>query len=147
MSSGKEIIDYFVAEIAKEGITEVQAWQENDDKTNKIVRDLLCNGEPSPNEIFSIEAETEELQISDGIRKLSVKVKKPKEGKFYCQNFTYHSWQNRLQIIKYSDNYQLDTEYIQRYLGELTVMQESRLVQLRKWVADLQKGKVRLKKS
>lgn len=41
-----------------------------------------------------------------------------------------------------TDNYQLDTDYIQRYLGELTVMQESRLVQLRKWVSDLQKGKV-----
>lgn len=38
--------------------------------------------------------------------------------------------------------FQLDTDYIQRYLGELTLLQESRLVQLRKWVADLQKGKV-----
>lgn len=38
--------------------------------------------------------------------------------------------------------YQLDTDYIQRYLGELTPMQESRLIQLRKWVAHLQKGKI-----
>jgi hypothetical protein len=38
--------------------------------------------------------------------------------------------------------FQLDTDYIQRYLGELSLLQESRLVQLRKWVADLQKGKV-----
>jgi hypothetical protein len=38
--------------------------------------------------------------------------------------------------------FQLETDYIQRYLGELTLLQESRLVQLRKWVADLQKGKV-----
>ncbi|KAJ2938004.1 hypothetical protein O0L34_g14458 [Tuta absoluta] len=40
------------------------------------------------------------------------------------------------------DQYTLDSEYIQRYLGELTPMQESRLLQLRKWIADLQKGKV-----
>lgn len=38
--------------------------------------------------------------------------------------------------------FQLDSDYIQRYLGELSLLQESRLVQLRKWVADLQKGKV-----
>lgn len=36
----------------------------------------------------------------------------------------------------------METDYIQRYLGELTVLQESRLVQLRKWVTDLLKGKV-----
>ncbi|KAL0882804.1 hypothetical protein ABMA27_016350 [Loxostege sticticalis] len=40
------------------------------------------------------------------------------------------------------DQYTLDSEYIKRYLGELTPMQESRLLQLRKWIADLQKGKV-----
>ncbi|XP_049873679.1 protein real-time isoform X2 [Pectinophora gossypiella] len=41
-----------------------------------------------------------------------------------------------------SDQYTLDSEYIKRYLGELTPLQESRLLQLRKWIADLQKGKV-----
>ncbi|XP_045490772.1 protein real-time [Pieris rapae] len=40
------------------------------------------------------------------------------------------------------DQYSLDSEYIKRYLGELTPIQESRLMQLRKWIADLQKGKV-----
>lgn len=40
------------------------------------------------------------------------------------------------------DQFQLETDYIQRYLGELSPIQESNLVQLKKWVADLQKGKV-----
>ncbi|XP_060803195.1 protein real-time isoform X2 [Amyelois transitella] len=40
------------------------------------------------------------------------------------------------------DQYTLDSDYIKRNLGELTPMQESRLLQLRKWIADLQKGKV-----
>ncbi|XP_068633435.1 protein real-time [Battus philenor] len=40
------------------------------------------------------------------------------------------------------DQYTLDSEYIKRYLGELSPMQESRLLQLRKWIAELQKGKV-----
>ncbi|CAA9997720.1 unnamed protein product [Nesidiocoris tenuis] len=37
---------------------------------------------------------------------------------------------------------QLDSEYIQRYLGQLTLMQESKLVQLRKSFAQLHKAKV-----
>ena len=41
-----------------------------------------------------------------------------------------------------SDQNALDSEYVKRYLGELTPTQESRLLQLRKWIADLQKGKV-----
>ncbi|CAG9561602.1 unnamed protein product [Danaus chrysippus] len=40
------------------------------------------------------------------------------------------------------DSYTLDSEYIKRYLGELTPTQEARLLQLRKWIAELQKGKV-----
>lgn len=38
--------------------------------------------------------------------------------------------------------FQLETDYIQRYLGELSVLQESRLVQLRKWISELLKGKI-----
>ncbi|CAG4982622.1 unnamed protein product [Colias eurytheme] len=44
--------------------------------------------------------------------------------------------------LRLRDQYTLDSEYIKRYLGELTPIQESRLLQLRKWIADLQKGKV-----
>ncbi|KAL4712074.1 hypothetical protein ACJJTC_005310 [Scirpophaga incertulas] len=41
-----------------------------------------------------------------------------------------------------NNQFTLDSEYIRRHLGELTPVQESRLLQLRKWIADLQKGKV-----
>jgi len=43
-------------------------------------------------------------------------------------------------------NYKLDSDYIHRYLGELSIMEESQLMQLRKWVGDLQKGKVSVDK-
>jgi hypothetical protein len=41
------------------------------------------------------------------------------------------------------DKFRLDADYIQRYLGELSPLEESQLIQLRTWVAHLQKGKVR----
>lgn len=40
------------------------------------------------------------------------------------------------------EQFQLESDYIRRYLGELTPLQESNLVQLKKWVSELQKGKV-----
>nr|CAD7445480.1 unnamed protein product [Timema bartmani] len=43
---------------------------------------------------------------------------------------------------KTDHQFQLETDYIQRYLGQLTLLQESCLVQLREWVANLQRGKV-----
>ena len=36
----------------------------------------------------------------------------------------------------------LEQDYIQMYLGELSPIQESQLVQLKSWVSDLLKGKV-----
>lgn len=41
-----------------------------------------------------------------------------------------------------TENNKLDADYIKRCLGDLTPLQESRLIQLKKWVAELQKGKV-----
>lgn len=39
-------------------------------------------------------------------------------------------------------NFKIESEYIKRYLGELTPFQESCLVQLKKWMADAHQGKV-----
>ncbi|KAF9805409.1 hypothetical protein SFRURICE_018300, partial [Spodoptera frugiperda] len=52
------------------------------------------------------------------------------------------SLQSLTILLLLPDQYTLDSDYIKRYLGELSPMQESRLLQLRKWIADLQKGKV-----
>lgn len=38
----------------------------------------------------------------------------------------------------------LDADYIKRYLGDLTPLQESCLIRLRKWLQETHKGKVTL---
>ena len=40
----------------------------------------------------------------------------------------------------------IDDEYIRRYVGQLDPFEESCLVQLRKWVGETHKGKVRSRK-
>lgn len=60
-----------------------------------------------------------------------------------CKMCDYIKYAMHMRFTIFSDSqFKLEADYIQRYLGELTLMQESRLVQLRKWVGDLQKGKV-----
>ena len=39
-------------------------------------------------------------------------------------------------------NPRLEAEYIERHLGDLSPLQESRLIQLRKWLTETHKGKV-----
>ena len=40
------------------------------------------------------------------------------------------------------DKFRLDADYIQRYLGELSPLEESQLIQLRTWLHHLQRGNV-----
>uniref|UniRef100_A0A6A7FYP6 SEC14-like protein 5 n=2 Tax=Hirondellea gigas TaxID=1518452 RepID=A0A6A7FYP6_9CRUS len=49
--------------------------------------------------------------------------------------------QNESLSIEKDNRYKLDADYIAQCLGDLTPLQESRLVQLKKWVNKLQKGK------
>lgn len=94
IAKGKEIVEYFVNELKKEGITNVPLWTPTD--VDVDVSKIKFKNDVTPEE------------------------KKKGQG----------------------DQFQLETDYIQRYLGELSPIQESSLVQLKKWVADLQKGKV-----
>ncbi|GLH14610.1 uncharacterized protein GBIM_18966 [Gryllus bimaculatus] len=116
ISKGKEIIEHFINELKVEGITDVPRWEE-------------------PEEIICEEEENEEEQEDD-------------QRTINCSaDFALGASASNLNSSSMSGKqanagFQLDSEYIQRYLGELSLVQESCLVQLRKWVADLQKGKV-----
>lgn len=53
-----------------------------------------------------------------------------------------HSIIRRESFVEEENKFRLDADYIQRYLGELSPMEESQLIQLRNWLAHLQKGNV-----
>jgi len=54
-----------------------------------------------------------------------------------------HSSMRRESFAEEENKFRLDADYIQRFLGELSPMEESQLIQLRNWLAHLQKGNVR----
>lgn len=58
-------------------------------------------------------------------------------------NSSSNSIIRRESFAEEENKFRLDADYIQRYLGELSPMEESQLIQLRNWLAQLQKGNVR----
>ncbi|XP_069684497.1 SEC14-like protein 1 isoform X1 [Periplaneta americana] len=122
ISKGKEIIEYFVNELKKEGVHCLPPWTEPE----KPIRD----DDDDDYDDFRTQCDTSQ---SSGELALGA------SASDYSTSATASKTTPHLSS---ESQFQLDTDYIQRYLGELSLIQESRLVQLRKWVADLQKGKV-----
>ncbi|XP_044730159.1 SEC14-like protein 1 isoform X2 [Chrysoperla carnea] len=116
VAKGKEIIEFYIKQLADEGITHIPIWVPPDSPGNGEVENGLTSSENS-----------NDLQLGASASNLI----SPQNG----ATNNKHSGGKSVQ-------FQLEADYIQRYLGELTVLQESRLVQLRTWVAELLKGKV-----
>ncbi|XP_050420014.1 SEC14-like protein 1 [Adelges cooleyi] len=97
ISKGKEIIEYYIEELRKEGITTVPRWVPNGgDQTN--------------------------VKLSE-VNQTSLSKDSP----------TNSDSQSKIW---------LEDEYIKRYIGELTPFQESKLVQFKKQLSQLQKSKL-----
>ncbi|XP_064478235.1 SEC14-like protein 1 [Ornithodoros turicata] len=114
ISKGKEIIEYYINELLKEGITFIPPFKDQ----NKTVEN----------------AKTAVL-----VEEVAEKVKKPvkAEKKVSLPTIAADS------LIAAGDaNMKLESEYIERCLGSLTPYQESCLVMLKKWMAEAHQGKV-----
>nr|CAD7199101.1 unnamed protein product [Timema douglasi] len=121
IAKGKEIIEYFVNELKNEGLTYVPPWTEPE-KEKTVEEDSRAQGD-------SPRSPTQSSSEHNLSRKASSKHKTVVRAMSNCVPTIDHQ-------------FQLETDYIQRYLGQLTLLQESCLVQLREWVANLQRGKV-----
>ncbi|XP_023712483.2 protein real-time [Cryptotermes secundus] len=126
IAKGKEIIEHFISELKKEGVTYLPPWSE----PNKAVPDDEDDDDDDDYDYLRAHGDTSQ---SSGEFAL---------GASASDYSTCATASKTAPHLSSESQFQLDTDYIQRYLGELTLLQESRLVQLRKWVADLQKGKV-----
>ncbi|KAK7085916.1 hypothetical protein SK128_015886, partial [Halocaridina rubra] len=134
ISKGKEIIEYFIEELRKDGITFVPRWQE---PTPKSLPEISISKENKNLEDSETENDAKDAELRD--RTSST----PSTGSaelLLGASASHLPNMDKLNIN--DDNNKLDADYIKRCLGDLTPLQESRLIQLKKWVGELQKGKV-----
>ncbi|KAK8731825.1 hypothetical protein OTU49_007284 [Cherax quadricarinatus] len=134
ITKGKEIIEYFIDELFKDGIAYIPRWKE---PSHKALPEVCITKDGKTGE-SEAESSSEETEIRDRTSSST-----PSTGS--TELHLGASATNLPSIDKVNlneDNNKLDADYIKRCLGDLTPLQESRLIQLKKWVAELQKGKV-----
>jgi len=112
IEKSKEVMEYFIQLLADKGITQVPIWEEPAGTTN--IKEV------------EVEETLEKPKLEKLRRKSSAK------GREIAQSITDNT----------DPASKLEQEYIQMFLGKLDPMEESRLVQLKKNISELQKGKI-----
>ncbi|XP_077979805.1 SEC14-like protein 1 [Glandiceps talaboti] len=119
IKKGKEVIQFYINELAEQGISRVPTWAEThtEDNTPQTLSGKGKSALSSPTHSIT-EDLTRDGRILDG------------------ENGACGGMKDALEVPN------VDEDYIQRFLGDLNPMQESRLVQLRKWLSETHKGKM-----
>ncbi|XP_074081183.1 SEC14-like protein 1 isoform X2 [Macrotis lagotis] len=117
IKKGKEIIEYYLHQLEEEGITFVPRWTPPISSSSK--KTSSCNKQP----------------VSAAI---SIPDTPPKEG----LNNEILSSNSSSELVVGTPDDKLDADYIKRYLGDLTPLQESCLIRLRQWLQETHKGKI-----
>jgi len=112
IEKSKDIMEHFINLLAEQGITKVDIWEEPSIGSNTVTETAID--------------ETQDKPKLDKLRR-----KSSAKGRDLEQSLT----DNQDPASK------LDQDYIQMFLGKLEPMQESRLVQLKQCMNELQKGK------
>ncbi|RXN14206.1 SEC14 1 [Labeo rohita] len=123
IKKGKEIIEYYLRELEEEGITYVPRWTPCPPSPTKPMVPVVVPALPITPTI-TIEAPPEsvnEIQVC-------------KEGSSPPGSLN--------DALVASPDDKLDADYIKRYLGDLTPLQESCLIRLRRWLQETHKGKI-----
>jgi len=120
IKKGKEIIEYYLRQLEEEGITFVPRWTPPSIAPSSETSSLCKKQAASLALVVPDAAQAEGL----GSEALSSPSGPP-------------------EPVAGTPDDKLDADYIKRYLGDLTPLQESCLIRLRQWLQETHKGKVR----
>lgn len=124
IGKGKEVIEYYINELLSEGVTYIEPFCDEPIEEN-------------PNE----NGETEEGKADEQKKPLPPQITiSPADAQ--TQRVRTKSISQDNSACSSEADFKLDADYIERCLGTLNPLQESRLVQLRKWVSEAHKGKI-----
>ena len=172
LSKGKEIIEYYINELANEGITSVPIWTEPASAALKSPESELATTTTTSAAAATISVSDDPSLIaarrrlsSQDTSNIFTPSSPPKaSGVTPTAAANFSALSDDLETLQVDESSQekrrtyslnpkvscfhsilvgnIDDEYIRRYIGQLDPFEESCLVQLRKWVAETHKGKV-----
>ncbi|XP_031722960.1 SEC14-like protein 1 isoform X2 [Anarrhichthys ocellatus] len=126
IKKGKEIIEFYLKELQDEGITHVPRWTPSS----------LHASFPTPTSLFTSPSVLPKLAVTP-----AVSIPLPTDAKdITCPDIKQDD--SLAEILPSTPEDKLDADYIKRYLGDLTPLQESCLIRLRKWLQETHKGKI-----
>ncbi|XP_076809615.1 SEC14-like protein 1 isoform X1 [Clavelina lepadiformis] len=121
IKKGKEIIEHFLGELLKEGITHIPTWAEQNPHLNSSSNRTSLHSTSSSNDATFSQTRSRNSSFSSTCAEVATtsgdRIVGGKEDK-------------------------LDEEYIEHNLGILQPLEESKLIQLRKWLSDTHNGKI-----
>ncbi|KAM9818812.1 SEC14-like protein 1 isoform 4-T4 [Syngnathus typhle] len=132
IKKGKEIIEYYLKELEDDGITHVPRWSPTS-LPLPPTRPTSLFSSPPPDPKEPVTAAVPIPLTSDAIDSTSQDAKQDSAG-LQADILT--------EVLAGTPEDKLDADYIKRYLGDLTPLQESCLIRLRKWLQETHKGKV-----
>ncbi|XP_068444722.1 SEC14-like protein 1 isoform X2 [Clinocottus analis] len=134
IKKGKEIIEFYLKELQDEGITDVPRWTPSTPSSVSL---------PRPTSLFTSPIVLPKLAVTP-----AVPIPLPTDTKDIITGQDAELDSSELQadslteLLSGTPEDKLDADYIKRYLGDLTPLQESCLIRLRKWLQETHKGKI-----
>ncbi|XP_061736645.1 SEC14-like protein 1 isoform X3 [Nerophis ophidion] len=132
IKKGKEIIEYYLKELEDEGITHVPRWN----PTSLPVPPIRPTSLPANLSVDSKLPVTPAAAIPLPVDATDSASQTAKQDSVALQA------DSLTEILAGTPEDKLDADYIKRYLGDLTPLQESCLIRLRKWLQETHKGKI-----
>ncbi|KAJ8283851.1 hypothetical protein COCON_G00027010 [Conger conger] len=123
IKKGKEIIEYYLKELDEEGVTHLPRWSPAPD----------CPAQPCV-------TARPELPVTPAIAIPAASAKDTQSTQSNKDNTSLAESLN--EPLAGTPDDKLDADYIHRYLGDLTPLQESCLIRLRQWLQETHKGKI-----
>ncbi|NP_001087870.1 SEC14-like lipid binding 5 S homeolog [Xenopus laevis] len=119
IKKGKEIIEYYLNQLEQEGITSMPRWTPEIAQQQETKTDTSGRAMSPPQSIPT--------KSADGPSSKDGLASSPTAA---------------TQELSSTPDDKLDADYIKRYLGDLTPLQESCLIRLRQWLQETHKGKI-----
>ncbi|XP_029288178.1 SEC14-like protein 1 isoform X1 [Cottoperca gobio] len=132
IKKGKEIIEFYLKELQDDGISHVPRWTPSS----------LPLPLPRPTSLFSSSPILPKLTVTPPVSiPLPINAKDSTAQEANRDSSTLPA-DILTEILTGTPEDKLDADYIKRYLGDLTPLQESCLIRLRKWLQETHKGKI-----
>ncbi|XP_054635370.1 SEC14-like protein 1 isoform X1 [Dunckerocampus dactyliophorus] len=131
IKKGKEIIEYYLKELEDEGITHVPRWT----PTSLPLPLTRPTSLPTNSSVDSKLPVTPAVAVPLPVDAMDSASQNAKQDIVLPAD-------SLTEILAGTPEDKLDADYIKRYLGDLTPLQESCLIRLRKWLQETHKGKI-----